>query len=168
MRARTLLVVIIIAFLLCHPAACRHADQTGPTAYTIDRQAKSVEVVEESWPDGQLRLRRQVLRKPDGTLLDHGTYTCWHKNGLKEYEATYVRGRLHGVETAWHQNGEKRSEQQYDQGLRHGIRRDWDEQGRLRREEHYLKDRPHGIWTIWKGDGSIKWQARFDHGKPLP
>jgi YD repeat-containing protein len=134
----------------------------------VDQADEQREVVEEFWPDGKPRLHREVLRSPAGALVDDGTYTRWYENGLKEYQATYVRGRLHGVETAWHQNGQKRTEQHYDHGARHGARYDWDEQGRLRREEHYVKDRPHGTWTIWKPDGSIKWQARFDHGKPLP
>jgi antitoxin component YwqK of YwqJK toxin-antitoxin module len=168
MRARTPLMVIITALLLHQRVACQYAGQTTPTSDTLDRPAESVELVEEFWPDGKLRLRRQVTRQADGTLLDHGTYTRWYQNGRKEYEATYVRGQLHGVETAWHENGEKRTEQHFDQGLRQGTRWDWDEQGRLRREERYLKDRPHGTWTIWKSDGTIKWQARFDHGKPLP
>jgi antitoxin component YwqK of YwqJK toxin-antitoxin module len=138
-----------------------------PGDQPVARADQQREVVEEFWPDGKPRLRREVSRSPDGTLVNDGIYTRWYQNGLKEYQATYVCGELDGVETAWHQNGQKRTEQHYDHGLRQGVRRDWDEAGRLRREEYYFKDSPDGTWTIWKPDGSIEWQARFDHGKPL-
>lgn len=168
MCTRRLLVSIIILFLTLHSGACQHANPGAPAAQTAEQPKEPVEIVEEFWPDGTPSLRKHVLRQPDQTLLNHGLYTRWHPNGRKAYEANYTRGQLHGVETAWHENGEKRAEQHYDHGLRHGLRRDWDQQGRLRREEGYVKDRPHGTWTIWKGDGTIKWQARFDHGQPLP
>ena len=170
MHPQRMPVLIIIGLLLFSPSACHRPERANPATDTPARphQASATELIEEFWPDGQPRLRRHVLRKPDGTLLDHGTFTRWYQNGAKEYEAEYLQGQLHGIETAWHANGQKRSEQHYDHGLRHGVRRNWDEQGRLRAEEHYLKDRPHGTWTIWKGDGSIKWQARFQHGQPVP
>ena len=159
--------VIIIALLLPQPVGCRQADRAAPVDTTA-KPAVPAEVIEEFWPAGRSRLCREVVRNQDGSPVDHGTYTRWYQNGEREYEATYVRGRLQGVETAWHMNGQRRTEQHFDQGLRQGVRRDWDEQGHLRREEHYLKDRPHGTWTIWKSDGRIKWQARFDRGQPLP
>ena len=168
MLGKTSLVSMISVFLLALPAGCRPGVRTAPLDQPADQAEEPQEIVEEFWPDGKPRLHRQVLRSPDGGLVNDGTYTRWYDNGRKEYEAVYVRGQLHGVETSWHRNGQKRTEQHYDHGVRHGVRHDWDEQGRLRREEHYVKDRPHGTWTIWKPDGTVKWQARFDHGKPLP
>lgn len=125
-------------------------------------------VIEEDWPDGSLKLRRNVIDAPDGSLIDHGTYTKWHTNGQKAYEATYVNGKLQGVETSWHKNGERCAEAHYDHGLRQGTLRSWDMQGRLRKEENYASDKPHGTWTIWTADGKVEWQARFDHGAVLP
>jgi hypothetical protein len=168
MREQTAWVAIITAFLLHAQVGCQQTDRPGSSPETLDRPPESAQVVEEFWPDGALRLRKHVLCEPGRSPVDHGTYTRWYQNGHKEYEATYVRGQLQGIETTWHKNGQKHSEQYYDQGQRHGVRRDWDEQGRLRREEHYVKDRPDGTWTIWKPNGNIEWQARFDHGQPLP
>ncbi|MCP3981450.1 MAG: toxin-antitoxin system YwqK family antitoxin [bacterium] len=125
-------------------------------------------VIEENWPDGSRKLRKTVIKAPDGTVLDHGTYTKWHTNGHKEYEATYIDGKLHGTETSWHDNGERRAEAHYAHGLRHGTHRSWDTKGRLRKEENYSNDKPHGTWTIWTSGGKIKWQSSFDHGAVLP
>ena len=130
--------------------------------------APIVETIEDQWPDGTLRLRRQVLRKPDGTLTKHGDYTRWYKNGQKEYEATFAQGRVHEVEMQWHDNGQKRTEQHYIHGKRNGPRHDWDPKGRKVKEEHYLDDKPHGTWTVWDKRGRVKWRATFDHGTIVP
>jgi len=155
---RTLLFVtlVLVSPLGCQQNAAKpQADPPG-----------NVETIREYWPNGQLKVEKHVLRRRDGTTVEHGLYTGWYDNGQKEYGATYVDGKLDGVETAWHRNGKKRTEQYYQHGQRHGPRYTWDEQGRLRTEENYFDDRPHGTWTIWKEDGSIKWQAEFEHGLP--
>jgi hypothetical protein len=166
MDCRRWLVLVLLAALLLSPVGCASGERGTRSSGSLEDPAESVEVVEEYWPDGRLRLRKEVLRCTDGMLINHGAYTRWHDNGNREYEATYVRGELHGVATAWHKNGQKWSEQRYDHGVRHGTRHTWDQSGRLRSEEHYVKDEPDGTWTIWKADGSIKWQGHFDHGKP--
>lgn len=145
-------------------AAC----QPSGRSVSATRPADNVVIVEERWPNGTLRLRKEALKMPAGTLVEHGAYTQWYDNGQKEYEATYVHGALHGVETAWHKNGQKRTEQHYVHGKRHGPRYAWDPAGRKRKEEHYFDDQPDGTWTVWNADGKVKWQGRFDHGTPLP
>ena len=39
------------------------------------------------------------------------------------------------------------------------------EEGVKVKEEHWAEGKPHGTWTVWD-DGKIKWQNRFEHGKP--
>ena len=150
--------------LLCMPAGCTHGVRKAPCS----PPAGCVEVVEDHWPDGKLRLRKHVLRSADGTPVDHGLYTRWHTNGRKEYEATFVRGLKEGIETRWHRNGQKWLEAHYVRGQRHGTCRTWDEGGAKRKEEHHDHGKPHGTWTVWSRDGSIKWQGRFEHGAPEP
>ncbi|MBN1512333.1 MAG: toxin-antitoxin system YwqK family antitoxin [Phycisphaerae bacterium] len=125
-------------------------------------------VDQENWPDGRPRLRAEMRVEPGGAKTLDGLYTLWFPTGQKQYEATYVDGRLHGTERQWHENGRLRVEQHYDHGLRHGPRYDWSASGQLRKEEHYDQDQPHGTWFIWDGKGKLKWQGRFDHGQPLP
>lgn len=143
--------------------AVASAPAAGP-----ERSAPELEVIEEFWPDGTLRLRREGYRTPDNDFVDHGRYTRWYDNGVREYDATYVRGQLDGVERQWHRNGRLRCEQEFVAGVRHGLRRVWDPEGRLRIEEHYAHGKPDGTWTIWAADGRIKWQGRFSGGVPQP
>lgn len=167
---RLLMTLLLLTSPLLPGCASTHDDATeaSPARDRVVASAPASEpetrVIEERWPDGARKLRKSVVEAPDGSTLDHGTYTKWHTNGHKEYEATYVNGKLHGVETSWHRNGQRRAEAHYDQGARHGALRSWDMQGRLRKEEHYHQDKPHGTWTIWTTDGQIKWRASFEHG----
>jgi hypothetical protein len=160
------LILALLAGLVVPPVGCTSADRDAPAPRADAEPGPPVEVIEELWPDGQLRLRAETVLQPDGTRVNHGTYTRWHTNGNKEYEATYVHGEIDGVAFAWHKNGQLWTEEHYQRGIRHGIRRNWDENGRLRGEESYFDGKPHGTWTIWKGDGSVKWHGHFEHGRP--
>ena|GEM_PF-1926453 len=158
-RARGVLIV-----LLCVPAGCTHrANMTQCRS-----PAQRVEIVEEHWPDGKLRLRKHMLRGPDGTPINHGPYRRWHTDGRKEYEANFVRGEKDGIETRWHRNGQKWIEACYVRGRRHGVSHTWDEDGMKRKEERHTHGKPHGTWTVWDRDGNVKWQGRFEHDAPEP
>jgi antitoxin component YwqK of YwqJK toxin-antitoxin module len=125
----------------------------------------NVETVEEYWPNGQLRLRKQVLRLEVGSFLDHGSFERWHDNGNKEYEARFVRGKKEGTTIRYHKNGRKATQQEYRNGKRHGRSVTWNSAGAMVKEEHWMDGEPHGTWTIWE-EGKVKWSHTFDHGKP--
>jgi len=145
-------------------AGCQHGGPKQPAR----RPVANLEVVEQHWPDGKLRLRKEVLRNADGSLTNHGAYARWYDNGQKEYETTFVHGKKHGTTTQWHRNGRKWTEEHHVDGQRQGKSTTWDESGRKLREESYADDKPHGTWTVWHQDGRIKWRTTFDHGKPAP
>jgi hypothetical protein len=155
---------LMLASLLSLPSACIRPIE-HPSGM---RPAQDIETIEQLWPDGTLRLRKQVLRQPDGTLLNHGTYVRWHENGREECRTHFRRGKKHGTSTLSHRNGKKWIEEHHDEGIRHGRRTVWDETGVKRQEEHFLKGKPHGTWTTWRADGEIAWKQSFEHGKPLP
>jgi antitoxin component YwqK of YwqJK toxin-antitoxin module len=126
---------------------------------------EDVETVEEYWPNGQLRLRKQVLRLEDGTVVEHGTFERWHDNGEKEYEAVFVKGRKEGTTIRYHKNGRKATEQEFSNGKRHGLSITWNDSGAMVKQEQWENGEPHGTWTIWD-DGKVKWSHTYDHGKP--
>jgi hypothetical protein len=155
---------LVLTFVACLslPCGCRQSERTTRPQAAPGKP----ETVEERWPNGKLRVRREMLRQPDGTLVDHGNYACWFDNGGKEYEAVFVDGQVSGVATRWHRNGVKASEQYYANGKRNGPRYSWDENGVLRKEEHFVDDLPDGTWTTWDEKGKIKAQQKFDRGVP--
>lgn len=150
---RTAIVVLLAAYCV---AICPVVGQES---------AQDVKQIEEYWPDGQLQLRKQVLRLDDGTTVDHGSFVRWHDNGKKEYEATFVLGKKEGTTTRFHKNGQKANEQQYKDGKRHGRCLSWDASGVLVKEENWAEGKPHGVWVIWQ-DGEVKWTHTFEQGTP--
>jgi antitoxin component YwqK of YwqJK toxin-antitoxin module len=154
----------MLVALSCLLAGCRHADRSPPAA----RPAEQVQTIEQHWPNGELRLRKQVLETPDGGLVNHGAYTRWHDNGRKEYEAVYVDGKLEGVETTWHKNGRKWIEAHYVGGHNHGPRYIWNKDGTKVKEEHYVNGKPHGTWTSWNSSGRIRSQQTFEDDAAKP
>ena len=126
---------------------------------------EDVETVEEYWPNGQLRLRKQTVRLGDGTVVEHGTFERWHDNGKKEYEAVFVQGRKEGTTVRYHKNGRKATEQEYSDGERNGRSSSWNDSGVRVKEEQWKNGEPHGTWTIWD-DGKVKWSHTYDHGSP--
>lgn len=158
----TRLAVATLAALSCLPAGCTH----GARPASADRPGEQVQTIEQYWPNGKLRLRKQVLKTPDGALVNHGAYTRWHDNGRKEYEGVYVDGELEGVETTWHKNGQKWIEEHYVHGQRHGASYTWDDSGVKRGETHHVYGKPAGTWTTWDAKGKIKSQQRFEADPP--
>jgi hypothetical protein len=130
--------------------------------------AGTPEVIEEAWPSGQPKLRKELVRRPDGTPVAHGAWVEWYDGGPMQYQATYVDGKIDGVERTWHPNSQLATEVHFRHGQREGLRRTWDQQGRLRKEENWSADKPHGVWTVWEPDGKIFAQQEYDHGQRKP
>lgn len=164
MSGRTTLPLLIAAVPLGLAAGCAH----GPRPTPATQPMADVETVQEHWPDGGLRLRREVLRDADGALVNHGTYTRWYTDGTKEYEVTFAHGKKHGVAKTWHRNGRIWTEEHYRDGLRHGTSTTWDENGVKRKEENHVNGKPQGTWTVWDGKGRIKTQRNRPSDAPAP
>lgn len=164
MNAARRLVPIIIALLISSPAGClQNARKTD-----LERHADRMKPIEEFWPNGTPRLRKEAVAMPDGSVVPDGIYTRWHDNGRKEYEVRFDMGKKDGIATSWHKNGRKWIEEHYTNGMREGPRIIWDENGLKRKEEFYVDGKPDGTWTVWEEDGEIEAQSYFDHGVPKP
>ena len=134
---------------------------------SADLPPDDVELVEEYWPDGQLKLRKHVLVQDDGTVANHGTFERWYDNGQKEYEAVFSHGRKEGTTVRYHRNGQRQSQQEYRDGKRHGRSVSWNPSGVKVKEESWADGKPHGTWTVWE-NGVVKWTHTYDHGDPEP
>lgn len=169
---RNLLVLFSVLLLLTGCATVRStAPPAEPQAVSPEKPipaetVEAVETLEEFWPDGSIRIRREVLRDEDGMPIDHGVYVRWHQNGLPEYETVFDHGRKNGRAVRWHMNGEIWIEEFYVMGLKEGACRTWNEAGELVKEERYAHGKPHGAWTVWKR-GVVRARSCFDHGVPV-
>jgi len=136
-------------------------------ASSEDPPASNHETVEQHWPDGTLRERKQVLRLPDGTTVDDGPFVRWYIDGTKEYEVVFAHGKKEGTETRYHRNGKVASRHEYRDGKRNGPSISWNDQGKKVKQENWTDGRPDGTWTVWN-DGKVAWTHTFVQGAPDP
>ena len=138
-----------------------------PRAAADESSAPAHRIIEERWPDGTSRERKQVLRLSGGIAIDDGPFERWYIDGTKEYEAVFVRGNKVGTTVRYHRNGRVASREEYHDGKRNGLSVSWNDKGKKVKEESWADGRPHGTWTVWE-DGKASWTHTFVHGDPDP
>jgi MORN repeat variant len=111
------------------------ARHRNPSATPATEAALPTEVVEQFWPNGQLHVRRQVERTPDGRLVNHGEMTVWYEEGAQRSTGNWRHGRKHGHFVFWYPSGSKKMEATWREGLANGEFFAWDETGELTRRE---------------------------------
>ena len=118
------------------PADARTEARTVPAE--SKEPGKPIEVIEERWPDGNLKVRREVRRDEEGNAIPHGTTVTWWEDGQKKTELSFVDGVKHGPRIAWYRNGQMWSEGTYDHG------------------------EPSGTWTLWYSDDAVQRVWHYD------
>ena len=78
------------------------------------------DVLEKKFPDGSVRLRREVVLGDGGQPTNDGLQTKFYANGKKAEEVRYVKGIKDGPWTTWYDSGQKSGEGTYKAGLNHG------------------------------------------------
>jgi antitoxin component YwqK of YwqJK toxin-antitoxin module len=146
-------------------------------------------VPRETYPDGTVRVEREVALFSDNHIEADGFYREFYPNGKLFVEGQYQRGRQHGEWTFYYDNGQinrksifnngqpdgawdiyradgtlsaKRS---FKNGARDGEWITYDETGKKPlREEHYVNGKADGVWKIWFASGKQKQQFGFKEG----
>jgi antitoxin component YwqK of YwqJK toxin-antitoxin module len=143
----------------------------------------------EKYPDGKVRVEREVAYFSDNHLEADGIYREFHPNGKPFIEGQYQRGRQHGEWTyyfddgkvnrkvlynngqpdgAWdvfRADGTLSAKRSFKSGIRDGEWITYDETGKKPlREEHYVNGKPDGVWKIWFPGGKLKQQFVFKEG----
>jgi antitoxin component YwqK of YwqJK toxin-antitoxin module len=78
-----------------------------------------IEVIEERYADGTLKLRREVRRDRDG-IVNHGLFESWHPNGQISQSGRTLDGRWDGLVVLRWDNGHLKEENEYKRGVRNG------------------------------------------------
>ena len=96
------------------------------------------EVVEEYWPDGQVK---------------------WERN--------YQDGKLDGISKHYGQDGTLLAEENYENGKKNGMSKLYYEDGTLRMETNYKGDLKDGVETTYLRWNNLKVVTLFQQGKSL-
>ena len=115
----------------------------------------NVEQITERYPDGNVRIERQVTQDAEGNYVNHGIFTEYDPKGHIFRSGEYCNGKLNG---RWAQN--------FDAGQQ-GLFSDQFEkqyQGPFVSEATFSEGKLHGAWIVRSANGRkiIQWQ--FDNG----
>jgi antitoxin component YwqK of YwqJK toxin-antitoxin module len=108
----------------------------------------------EEYEPGKSRVERHVRVMSDNTIVNHGKFTEFYRNGQKFADGDYENGVLEGSWSYWHENGQ------------------------LSKTVNFAKGQPDGAWDVFRADGTLlakrgykngkrdgKWVAYFEDGK---
>jgi antitoxin component YwqK of YwqJK toxin-antitoxin module len=147
------------------------------------------EVVPDKFPDGKLRIERQIAKYSDDHYESDGFYREYYPNGQKFLDGQYRQGRREGDWTYWFDNGQVNrmvtfqngqlngewevyradgtlsAKQAFDSGLRNGDWTTYDATGKQPlAEQHYAKGKTDGIWKTWFPNGKLQLQVSIKMG----
>ena len=128
-------------------------------------EGRPVEIVEETWPNGNPKKRESVVKLDDGTVVPHGKTTTFWEEGGRKLEIISVCGVRHGPKYAWHSNGSKWQVCEYFNGKDHGKWTIWDANGAMARQwtmDHGAWD---GLYTAWHPNGQKRKEVLWVHGR---
>lgn len=127
-------------------------------------RGRPVEVIETFWPSGSIKLRREVVRLDDGTIIDHGKNTSYWEEGGKKVEYSHVCGVRHGPKLAWHVDGSKWQEMGYANGHDHGVWKEWYSDGTPARRWTLDQGAWNGTYTEWHPSGKKRREVEWVNG----
>lgn len=136
-----------LLWLAFHLAPLPQGAEPAPTAGS--RAQDRIEVLEERYADGTLKLRREVRRDKDG-VVNHGLFESWHPNGQLARKGRAVDGRWDGLVVEYWINGRPKDESEYKLGVRHGKHNAWWLEGPPKRLENYKDGKLHGKYEDFR------------------
>jgi antitoxin component YwqK of YwqJK toxin-antitoxin module len=113
------------------------------------------ELVTERYPDGSVKIERQVTKDAAGNYVNHGTYTAYAPDGTVQKTGVFQNGKLQGK---WTQSFAK------DEGHLFAADHDTEFQGPFVSEATFVDGQLDGTWTIKDRNGQNIVEWNFDHG----
>jgi len=114
-----------------------------------------VETVTERYPDGSVKIERQVTQDSAGNYINHGTYTMYNLDGKPLKAGQFQNGKQHG---AWVQYLAK------DEGYLFSTGQEKEFQGPFASESTFVDGQLHGIWRIKDRNKNNVIEWNFEHG----
>jgi antitoxin component YwqK of YwqJK toxin-antitoxin module len=135
--------------------------------------------LDEKYPDGAIRVQREVVKMSDDQVINHGKYTefyvngvhdgqwsFWHDNGKLAKQVTFKNGRADGSWEARRADGTLFAKKTYKDNLREGAWVLYYEDGKTPKiEQSYLDGKLDGVRKMYFADGKLRQQAEYKDGK---
>jgi antitoxin component YwqK of YwqJK toxin-antitoxin module len=114
------------------------------------------EVIEERYPNGSLRIVREVVQDEKGNYLNHGPWKMFNERGTVVVDGQYYEDERHGVWNRWYTGGEVSFLRQkpFTDFIPPFISQGMFDSGDL-----------HGAWIIYDAKQRKVCEIRFNHGE---
>ena len=128
-------------------------------------EGRPVEIVEETWPNGNPQFRQAMVNLDDETVVPHGKTTTFWEEGGRKLEIIYVCGVRHGPKLAWHANGNRWQVCEYFNGKDHGKWTIWDANETMARQWTMIHGAWNGHYTAWYPNGQKRKEVEWVYGR---
>ncbi|NUQ65496.1 MAG: hypothetical protein HUU20_23760 [Pirellulales bacterium] len=160
------------------PATEAASEDAGKTVTVADPKA-AVEVVQERYPSGKMKVRREVTLDSNGSYILHGEWSMWNEMGNQIATGKYRNNQRQGRWTRSHSGSDCElfsempykeftapfiSQADFEDGRLHGKWTISDSQGRKISEAEYAKGVLHGLYTLYYPSGQVMREAVFRNG----
>ncbi len=110
-------------------------------------------VFKEKYKDETLRAERTVVRMSDDSILNHGPYKEFYRDGKPYCEGQYDHGATTGSWKYWHPNGQLCKTISYKKSLPDGAWEVFRQDGSRLASKKYAEGNRQDKWTIYFEDG---------------
>ncbi|MEM9353767.1 MAG: toxin-antitoxin system YwqK family antitoxin [Planctomycetota bacterium] len=107
----------------------------------------------EQYADKSTRVKRSVKLMSDDSVINHGPYEEYWRNGEKFSEGVFKDGVHHGEWSFWHPNGQLNRTVNFVEGRPDGKWKAYREDGSLEAEREYVDGKREGTWIVYHPDG---------------
>jgi antitoxin component YwqK of YwqJK toxin-antitoxin module len=123
---------------------------------TASEPASPKEVIRERYPDGRVKIEREVTIDADGNYVNHGAWRMWNPAGKLIAEGSYSMGRRWGEWTRWlaREDAALLSAAPFDKFESPFVSR-----------VHFVDDRMDGDWTIEDAAGRACSRVTLKNGR---
>jgi len=136
------------------------AELMANTANSVSR----VKTYRENYPDGKKKIEFSGGIGDDGRFLLHGKETWYYRDGTKQREAYYDKGRKVGKETYWSRDGKKKWTWEYKEDG-HSVWTQYWPNGRKKAESFWKNFKCDGTSTVWDRNGKLISRTEFANGR---
>lgn len=112
-------------------------------------------VVEDYWISGEIQMSGSFVSNTK-KKSKNGKFIWYHKNGSKDWEVTYVKGKKHGVQKEWYGLDSLLCIQHFKEGKLDGESLWYYESGKLNEQIFYKEDVSIDVATTWFENGTIE------------
>lgn len=167
---------------LAPPKLQKMTRPTRPAEMQASQPIIGDEVFVERFPDGTIKVEREVTLDPDGNYVNHGPWRQWNKAGKLLAEGSYHYGKKASIWTRWYDRNDAKllsqspfrqfkapflSQASFEDGVMNGEWSIFDAQQNRCCQISITQGKRDGMTLFWLPDGTVLLQSMYEQGVPM-